>query len=234
MDMLPFDNFEVVTFDCYGTLIDWEAGIVSALKPALAGAGLDLPDEKILSLYAEIESSIQAGGYQPYRDILQAVAKEFGNRLGLDRDAFDTSCLLDSLPNWPAFPDTVAALKALKQKFRLAIVSNVDDSLFVLTQSHLPVTFDWVITAQQAGAYKPSLKMFELAFERIGLPQHKILHAAQSIYHDIVPANSLGLSTVWVNRRLGKAGPGATPAAEAKPDLEVPDLATLASLAVGY
>lgn len=232
--MLPFDEFDVLTFDCYGTLIDWETGILAALKPVLAGAGVPMPDERVLSLYAEIEPAIQAEGYLTYRDILRAAAAEFGKRAGLDREGFDSDCLVNSIGGWPAFPDTVAALKALKQKFRLAIVSNVDDSLFVLTQSHLPVTFNWVVTAQQAGAYKPSIKMFELAFERIGLPRERILHVAQSIYHDIIPANSLGLATVWVNRRQDKEGTGATPPAEGKPDLEVPDLATLASLAVGY
>jgi len=232
--MLPFDEFDVLTFDCYGTLIDWEAGILAALKPVLAGADVQMPDEQVLSLYAEIESAIQGEGYLTYRDTLQAVATEFGKRAGLDRKGFDSDCLVNSIGLWPAFPDTVAALKALKKKFRLAIVSNVDDSLFVLTQSHLPVTFNWVVTAQQAGAYKPSMKMFELAFERIGLPRERILHVAQSIYHDIIPANSLGLATVWVNRRQDQVGSGATPPAEGKPDLEVPDLATLASLAVGY
>ena len=232
--MLPFDEFDVLTFDCYGTLIDWEAGILSALKPVMTGAGVQMPDELILSLYAEIEPAIQHEGYLTYRDTLRAAAEEFGKRAGLDREGFDSDCLVNSIGSWPAFPDTVAALKALKKKFRLAIVSNVDDNLFVLTQSHLPVTFNWVVTAQQAGAYKPSIKMFELAFERIGLPRERILHVAQSIYHDIIPAKSLGLATVWVNRRQDKEGSGATPPAEGKPDLEVPDLATLASLAVGY
>jgi 2-haloacid dehalogenase len=232
--MLPLDKFDVLTFDCYGTLIDWETGILNALKPVLTGAGLQLPDEQILSLYSEIEPAVESGCYLTYREVLQKTADEFAKRAGLAPEKLDRACLANSVGDWPAFPDTVAALKVLKQKFRLAIVSNVDDSLFVLTQSHLPVTFDWVITAQQAGAYKPSTKMFELAFERIGLPQTKILHVAQSIFHDIVPANSLGLSTVWVNRRRGKAGPGATPPAEGKPDLEVPDLATLATLAAGY
>jgi 2-haloacid dehalogenase len=232
--MLNFDDFEVLTFDCYGTLIDWEAGITAALRPALAGAGKDMTDEEMLSLYAGIEPEIEGGMYMTYREVLLKAAEEFGRRAGLEPAQINRTCLADSIGDWPAFPDTVPALKSLKQKFKLAIISNVDDSLFVLTQSHLPVTFDYVVTAQQAEAYKPSPRMFELALERIGRPKEKILHVAQSVFHDIVPAGGMGFSTVWVNRRHDRTGSGATPPAEGRPDLEVPDLATLASLAVGY
>jgi 2-haloacid dehalogenase len=232
--MLQLDNFEVLTFDCFGTLIDWETGLLAALKPALSGAGGRLSDEDILSLYAEIEPAIQSGRYLTYQEVLQRAAEELGERAGLAPGQIDRDCLVRSIGDWPAFPDTVPALKLLKRKYRLAVVSNVDDSLFVLTQSHLPVTFEWVVTAQQAGAYKPSIRMFELALQRIKLPRDRILHVAQSVYHDIVPARSMGLATVWVNRRLGRPGSGATPPAEGKPDLEVPDLVTLAKLAVGH
>jgi 2-haloacid dehalogenase len=129
---------------------------------------------------------------------------------------------------WPAFPDSSPALQALQEKYKLAIISNIDDDLFTFSARKLQVQFDWVITAQQARSYKPSLQNFHLAFERIGLPRTKMLHVAQSLFHDIVPAKALGLSTVWVNRRHNKAGFGATPPAQARPDLEVPDLQTLA------
>jgi len=130
--------------------------------------------------------------------------------------------------DWPAFPDSAAALQALHKKFRLAIVSNIDDDLFAHSAQRLQVRFDWIITAQQVKSYKPSLNNFRMAFERIGVPQNRILHVAQSLFHDIAPANALGLSSVWVNRRHKKEGSGATPEAQARPDLEVPDLRTLA------
>jgi 2-haloacid dehalogenase len=132
---------------------------------------------------------------------------------------------------WPAFPDTSEALQALKKRFKLGIISNIDDDLFAASNQHLGVTFDWVITAQQVRGYKPSTRNFQVAFDRIGLPGQQLVHVAQSLFHDHVPAKSLGLDTVWVNRRAGKPGSGATPPATAQPDLEVPDLQTFAAIA---
>jgi 2-haloacid dehalogenase len=130
------------------------------------------------------------------------------------------------------WPDTVAALRQLKSRFRLAILSNVDDDLFALTRPRLEIDFDDVITAQQAQAYKPSLKIFELALSRIQTPAHRVLHVGQSIYPDVVPAQALGLATVWVNRPSARPGVGAVKAAEATPDLTVSSLAELAAAAV--
>ena len=130
----------------------------------------------------------------------------------------------------PPFADTQPALKAFERRFRLAIISNTDDDLFARTNQQLDVAFDWIVTAQQVKSYKPSLNNFRQALARIGLPTEQVLHVAQSLFHDHVPAKQLGLETVWVNRRHGKAGSGATPIADARPDLEVPDLATLVTL----
>ena len=138
----------------------------------------------------------------------------------------------DSLPAWKPWPDTVAALRELKTRFRLAILSNVDDDLFALTRPQLEVDFDEVITAQQAQAYKPSLKLFELALSRINAPAHRVLHVGQSIYHDVIPAQAQGLASVWVNRPSARPGVGAVKAAEAHPDLTVTNLAELATAAV--
>ena len=135
------------------------------------------------------------------------------------------------MAGWEPWPDTVAALRQLHSRFRLAIVSNVDDDLFAATRPKLEVDFDQVITAEQAGAYKPSLKMFELALRRVSVPAHRVLHVGQSIYHDVVPAQSLGLATVWVNRPSVRSGVGAVKAAAAQPDLEVASLAQLAAAA---
>lgn len=135
--------------------------------------------------------------------------------------------------DWPAFPDSATALAALASGFRLGVITNCDDDLFAASEATLGAPFTWIVTAQQARAYKPSLRPFELAFARIDVPRSRILHVAQSLYHDHVPAKALGLTTVWVDRRAGRAGSGATPIASATPDLTVPDMATLAKLAAG-
>jgi 2-haloacid dehalogenase len=228
--MLDFHRFRVLTFDCYGTLIDWESGILAALRPLMAAHGKSLADEKLLELYGELEAEAEGGEYQSYRKILEAVAYGVGRRLGFEASEQEARSLPESLKNWQPFPDTVAALRKLKSRYKLAIVSNTDDDLFADTARLLKVPFDWVITAQQAGSYKPSERNFRLALERIALPPDAVLHCAQSIYHDIVPARALGLATVWVNRRGAKGG-GATKAARGQPDLEVPDLKTLAEMA---
>jgi 2-haloacid dehalogenase len=230
--MLDFRRFRVLTFDCYGTLIDWESGILDALRPLLAAHKKSLGDDKLLELYAELEAEAEAGEYQPYRKILESVARGVGRRLGFEASEQEARSLPGSLRRWRPFPDTVAALRKLKTRYKLAIVSNTDDDLFADTARLLEVPFDWVITAQQAGSYKPSHRNFKLALERIALPPDEVLHCAQSIYHDVVPARALGLATVWVNRRGAKGG-GATKAAEGEPDLEVPDLKTLAEVALG-
>lgn len=228
--MLDFRRFRVLTFDCYGTLIDWESGILAALRPLLAAHGKSLADEKLLELYGELEAEAEAGEYQSYRKILEAVARGVGRRLGFEASEQEARSLPESLKNWKPFPDTVAALKKLRSRYKLAIVSNTDDDLFADTARLLEVPFDWVITAQQARSYKPSHRNFKLALECIALPSEQVLHCAQSIYHDIVPARALGLATVWVNRRGAKGG-GATKAAQGQPDLELPDLKTLAEMA---
>jgi 2-haloacid dehalogenase len=228
--MLNFAQFQVLTFDCYGTLIDWETGIFSALRPILAAHGKIIADFELLNLYSQLESEAEQGEFRPYREVLQSVVRGFGERLGFKPTEVQVRSLPDSLANWPPFPDTVAALRDLKTRYRLAIVSNVDDDLFAATARRLEVPFDHVITAQRAGAYKPSLKMFKLAQQRIGAAPGQWLHVGQSIYHDVIPAKSLGIATVWVNRPSPRPGAGAAKAASGQPDLEVPDLKTLAQL----
>ena len=232
--MLDFSRFEILTFDCYGTLINWEDGILRCLHRILAAYGKDADDATILQLYGDFEARAEQGKYRCYRDVLQSVVKQFGEQLGFAPTDHETRSLPESLPNWKPWPDTVSALRELQQRFRLAIVSNVDDDLFAATLPQLGVKFDPIITAQQAGAYKPSLKIFELALRRIGVPAHRILHVGQSIYHDVLPAQSLGLATVWVNRPSPRTGVGAVKAAEGHPDLQVSSLAELASAAARH
>lgn len=224
-------RFPVITFDCYGTLIDWETGILSALRPMLARHGISAGDDEILETYGEIEPRLQQeGGHRLYKAILCGVISEFGARFGCEPDEAERNALSRSLANWPPFPDTVEALKRLKRRHKLAIISNIDDDLLAHSLARLEVPFDWITTAEEAGAYKPSRKNFEAAFAKMGIPRNEILHAAQSVYHDIVPAKALGIATAWVNRRKGLKGSGATKPASETPDWEVPDLKSLADL----
>jgi 2-haloacid dehalogenase len=226
--MLDLTKFKALTFDCYGTLIDWESGILETLSPFRAEAQRKPTDEEILEFYAQAESKEQAGGYKPYRDVLANVMKAVASYLGIEIDEHETGLLSRSIAYWKPFPDTVESLERLARRYRLVIVSNIDDDLFRFSAAHLQVPFDDVVTAEQVGAYKPSHKNFHTAIERIGLPKEEILHVAQSLFHDIKPANELGIANVWVNRRRGREGFGATHPADATPTMEVPDLATLA------
>jgi 2-haloacid dehalogenase len=228
--VLDFARFQVLTFDCYGTLIDWETGIFSTLRPLVAAHGKTVSDFELLNLYSELESEAERGEFRTYREVLQSVVRGFGERLGFNPTESEVRSLPDSLASWPPFPDTVAALRELKRRYRLAIMSNVDDDLFAPTARRLDVAFDEVITAQQAGAYKPSLKIFQLAQRRLGVDAAQWLHVGQSIYHDVIPAKALGIATVWVNRPSPRPGAGAAKAASGQPNLEVPDLKTLAQL----
>ncbi len=228
---MDFSRFEAITFDCYGTLIDWETGILSTLQPLLKRHGIHAGDEDLLTLYGRLEQKVEEGEYCSYREVLHRVVCRLGIELGFTPTFTESECLSQSLVDWPAFPDTAQALKTLKKHYRLGILSNIDADLFEGTSRHLGVDFDWVITAEQVRSYKPRKGHFLCALETFGIPKDCILHAAQSLFHDIAPARELGLATVWVNRRRGKTGSGATPPSRSIPDLEVPNLATLARMA---
>jgi 2-haloacid dehalogenase len=227
---LDSSRFRIITFDCYGTLIDWEAGILGVIRPLLSAHGAHLTDVEILRMYGEIEAEEESGEYQPYREILQAVVRGFGTRLGFSPSTEEQQRLPDSVASWKPFPDTVSALRKLTKKFKLGILSNIDDDLFAATAARLEIKFDYLITASQAHAYKPSLEIFRLAQSRIALPPQQWLHAAQSVYHDVIPAQSLGISSVWVNRPSPRANAGAAKQASAKADAEVSSLQELAEL----
>jgi 2-haloacid dehalogenase len=230
--MLDFNRFEILTFDCYGTLIDWESGILSALRPIVSAHGKTIDDATLLKLYGDFELCSEQGAFRSYREVLESVVRQLGDELEFAPTAEEVRSLPNSLATWKPWPDTVAALQQLKTRYRLAILSNVDDDLFAATRPQLEVKFDEVITAQQAQAYKPSLKLFELALSRINAPAHRVLHAGQSIYHDVLPAQALGLATVWVNRPSARPGVGAVKAADATPDLVVTSLAELATVII--
>jgi len=227
--MLNFDAFEVLTFDCYGTLIDWENGILDALRPVLAGHGVEESDRTLLETYAQFESDIQDGAYLKYRHVLREVMRRFGQRYNFEPTEAELTRLEDSIQHWKPFSDTVEALGKLKSRYKLMVLSNIDNDLFAGSQKQLHVPFDNVMTAEQIGSYKPNLRNFEFAIAHIGLDKSKILHVAQSLFHDIAPAKQIGLATVWINRRQDQEGSGATKPTEATPDLEFPSLGALAT-----
>jgi 2-haloacid dehalogenase len=233
MSTIDFDQFDVLTFDCYGTLIDWETGILAGLRRVLDPRGVAPDDDDLLERYARHEAALEAGPYLRYRDVLARSLQGVSAELGIEPTDRELEAFGGSVGDWPAFPDSPAALARLAGRFRLGVITNCDDDLFAASNRRLGVTFDWVITAQQARSYKPSQRGFELAFERIAIPRTRILHVAQSLFHDHVPAKDLGMTTAWINRRHGRPGSGATPPASAAPDLEVPDMATFAALATG-
>ena len=228
---LDFSRFDVLTFDCYGTMIDWETGIVAAAQAIATAHGLAADPARILALYGELEPEIEHGEYKTYRTVLERVMRAMASRLGFAATDAECAAFAESVKRWPPFPDSPAALATLHRRFKLGVISNVDDDLFAASEKQLGVTFDWVVTAAQVKSYKPSLNNFLRAHERIGVPRERILHVAQSRFHDIAPAKALGMTAVWVNRRGGRPG-GAAPEGDAVPDLEVPSLAALAALAV--
>jgi 2-haloalkanoic acid dehalogenase type II len=215
---LPYD---VVTFDCYGTLIDWESGITAAFLDAAREDGLALDQDAVLAAYHAIEPVVEAEPFRPYREVLAETARWVAARLGWRLAEERSGFLAASLPSWQPFPDTNPALERLAAAgYRLGILSNVDDDLLAGTRRHLTVAFDPIVTAQQVGSYKPAHGHFLLARERIG--DARWLHAAQSYFHDVVPARALGIPAVWVNRKREP------PAGPARPDREVSTLAELA------
>jgi 2-haloacid dehalogenase len=230
MPALDFDRFDALTFDCYGTLIDWETGLLRAMRTVLDAHGVTAGDDDLLERYARHEMTLEAGPYLRYRDVLARGLGGVAAELGCTPSDEELAGFGGSVADWPAFPDSTDALARLGSRFRLAVITNCDDDLFAASNRRLGIRFDTVVTAQEVGAYKPDRRNFEVAFERLVLPRERILHVAQSLFHDHVPAQALGMTSVWVDRRHDREGAGATPPAVARPDLTVPDLATLAGL----
>jgi 2-haloacid dehalogenase len=230
---LPYHRFEALTFDCYGTLIDWETGLARALGEVLRAYGVQATDLDLVTRYGRYEAVAEAGPYVRYREVLAAGLRGVAGEFGVEPTQAEVEAFSESVADWPAFPDSAAALARLKERFRLGVITNCDDDLFAASNRRLGVEFDWVVTAEQVGAYKPDERNFHVAFERLGLPRERILHVAQSIYHDHVQAQRLGLTSVWIDRRHDREGSGATPMAAATPDATFPDMASFAAAATG-
>ncbi|MGZ8515192.1 MAG: haloacid dehalogenase type II, partial [Candidatus Limnocylindrales bacterium] len=215
---IDYGRFEALTFDCYGTLIDWETGILAGLRQSLADLGDQPSDDELPERYSGAESTLEAGPYLRYREIVARCLGEVSRGYGVEPTGAAAAAFGASVADWPAFPDSAAALARLKTRFRLGVITNCDDDLFAGSNRRLGVEFDWIVTAQFVGSYKPNPRNFTVAFERLGLPRDRILHVAQSLFHDHAPAGQLGLSSVWIDRRHDLAGSGATPPAAAHPN----------------
>jgi 2-haloacid dehalogenase len=211
-------DFDALSFDCYGTLIDWEAGISTALAPWAVRQGVTLTSEELLERYARAEAAEEErtpGSLYP--DILRATMRSLAGSLEVTIDESDTERLARSVPEWPAFADAPEALASLASEYKLIILSNIDRESFLGSNRRLGVHFDAIITAQDVGSYKPSPRNFTVLLETVdtmGIDRKRLLHVAQSLFHDHVPAKTFGLHTVWINRRAGRPGWGATPAPE--------------------
>ncbi len=217
------DEVDILTFDCYGTLIDWEGGIITAFQSESARAGLTLKAGDIIAAYMAEEPAVEAEQFRSYREVLVLTAQRVAARLGWKLDVDRADFLPTSLPAWRPFPDTNVALERLARRFRLGILSNVDDELLAATRRHFAVPFDLIVTAAQVKSYKPAHGHFKEALARAG--EKRLLHAAQSYFHDVVPARQLNIPVVWVNRKgehAGEDGP--------LPTHEVRDLTALADL----
>jgi 2-haloacid dehalogenase len=202
-------RYNVITFDCYGTLIDWESGIADAFITTAANDGVTLTREAVLRAYADSEHRVQAQSYRPYREILRDTAVRVARVVGWPLVAERAGFLADSLPSWQPFPDTNAALERLAAISRLGILSNIDDDLLDATREHFSVAFDVIVTAQQVRSYKPGHAHFQTARDLIGTASW--LHAAESNFHDIVPTNTLSIDNAWINRQRQMELAGGTP-----------------------
>lgn len=194
-------KWDTITFDCYGTLVDWETGIAGAFCDTAANHGVTLERDEVLTAYHEIEPKVQAGSYRPYAEVLCETAVRVAERLGWPLTKSGASFLAESLPDWPLFEDTRPALERLKSRFDIAVLSNIDDDQLQTTLARIAVEFDWTVTAQNTRSYKPAHSHFKEAIRRVGGDHGRLIHAAQSYYHDIGPATGLGLSSVWINRK---------------------------------
>ena len=228
--MLDFRRFEALTFDCYGTLIDWESGLLPIFERWAERFGVEARGDTLLEAFAKAE--VQTEAEYPsmlYPDILRVVMRRIADGFGMSHDEAASTELAESVGNWPAFPDSADALRSLQRHYKLAILSNVDRASFACSNQRLGVDFDLIVTAEDVGSYKPNLRNFDTVLERLaalGVVKDRVLHVAQSLYHDHVPAKKLGLASVWMDRRHAKSGHGATvpPDTPVMPDAQYPSM----------
>jgi 2-haloacid dehalogenase len=236
--MSDFDRFTAMSFDCYGTLIDWETGIANAMRPWATSNGLDFDDQALIAAHGRYETHVQdemPGALYPV--ILGETLRRVGSELGAKVTDADAATYGASVKDWPAFPDTAAALKRLSTRFKLIILSNIDRASFAASKPRLGVDFDAIITAEDVGSYKPQRGHFDRLFEeieRLGVAREQLVHVAESLFHDHEPAAVLGLPSVWIHRRHDKGGTGATatPSTDVSPTWRFTSMAEFAEAAV--
>lgn len=233
--MLDLHHYHALTFDCYGTLIDWESGILAFVEPFLAARDERREPPRILEAFSEVETiRQQEDPAATYPVILERCFHDLCARLGVVSDEASARAFGASVGNWPPFPDTPAAMAMFHGRFVVGIVSNVDDASLARSIAAIGTAPDFTVTAQQIGSYKPARphfdRMLEVLAER-GIGKHEVLHVAQSLFHDIAPCRALGITCCWVNRHSHRAGRGAAPEAHAVPDYSVTSLAELVARA---
>lgn len=232
--MSDLSRYRALTFDCYGTLIDWERGILATLTPWFAARGVAPDPERILEAFAAVETvRQQEDPAAPYPVILERCFHDLCARLGVPAEAAAARAFAASVGDWPPFPDTAAALAALRGRFVIGIVSNVDRASLARSVAAIGTAPDFTVTAEEVRSYKPARPHFDRMLERLaarGIGRAEVLHVAQSLYHDIAPCRAIGIACCWVDRRGGRPGHGATPPAPAVPDLAVRSLADLVAL----
>lgn len=238
--MSEFDRFQILSLDCYGPLIDWEAGIRTALRGWADRRQVAATDHELLELFARFETRVERerDPAPPYPDVLKESLRRMGAAVEGQVDQADAEAFGSSVGDWPAFSDSSAALLRLQRRYRLIIVSNVDRLSIAQSIRRLGVTFDRVITAEEVGAYKPRAPHFEALLSQVGswgVNKDQLLHVAQSLFHDLEPAHRAGLATVWIDRRHDQDGYGATPPpvdASVAPDWRLPSMAAFADAAL--
>jgi 2-haloacid dehalogenase len=218
---MQLTDFKVLTFDCYGTLIDWENGITKALQPLLAQSGKTLSRDEVLEAFARHEAAQETETPSMiYSELLAVVHSRIASEWGIQPSALESKSFGRSVPDWPAFSDSPTALQYLKKHYKLAILSNVDRESFQGSNARLQIEFDYIFTAQDIGSYKPNPRNFEYMVDKLrdaGFRKNEILHTAESLYHDHLPANGAGLASAWIYRRHAQKGFGATHPPEAIP-----------------
>jgi len=230
---MQLSDFKALSFDCYGTLIDWETGLANALEPLRLQAGLSR--EEVLQAFGNAEHEVEEEHpAMRYSELLALVHARLTERLGLRKDEEAARAFGQSVGDWPAFPDSPEALAYLKGHFKLIILSNVDRASFARSNRRLGVGFDGIYTAEEIGSYKPDLRNFEFLLERIaehGIAKGELLHVAQSLFHDHVPANRIGIASAWIDRRHDQPGGGATKVPDPMPryDFRFTSMAKLAA-----
>jgi 2-haloacid dehalogenase len=230
--MVDYQAYDALTFDCYGTLIDWESGILAGIRAALGADVSDATDSELLSEFSTHEHDAEVP-YKGYREVLGLTLRMLAAARGITTTSEQEAQFGGSVVDWPAFPDSHDALAELQKHFKLVVITNCDDDLFAASAERLGIKFDEVITAQQVGSYKPNIENFHFAHAKVertlGITKDRILHVAQSLFHDHGPAKSIGMTSVHIKRR----GNGAAPAASATPDQDFPDMKSFTSAVTG-